>query len=113
MRALFTTVLAVLLSTACGHLHEGQALFREGRYAEARQQWLRLEREYEALDHHERARYALYRGLTELALGHAYSADRWLTRAKRFADTDREAYAPDEHGKLLVARRSMGHMPGE
>jgi hypothetical protein len=59
------------------------------------------------------ARYALYRGLTHLALGDARAADRWLTLAKVVLDRQSEIYNTSERGRLLAAWRSMGRMPGE
>ena len=59
------------------------------------------------------ARYALYRGLSELAVGNARSADTWLRRAWQAADRDTDAFSEEEHGRLVAAWRSMGRMPAE
>jgi hypothetical protein len=59
------------------------------------------------------ARYALYRGLSELAVGNARSADNWLRRAWQAADRDPDVFSEEEHGRLVAAWRSMGKMPAE
>jgi hypothetical protein len=61
----------------------------------------------------EDVRYALYRGLSELAVGNARSADRWLRRAWQAADLDPEVLSEEELGRLVAAWRSMGRMPAE
>jgi hypothetical protein len=58
-------------------------------------------------------RYALYRGLAELAVGNALSADRWLRRAWQAADRDPAVLSEEEHGRLVAAWRSMGRMPAQ
>jgi uncharacterized protein HemY len=59
------------------------------------------------------ARYTLYRGLSELAVGNARSADRWLRRAWQASDQDPDALSEEEHGRLVAAWRSMGRMPAQ
>jgi hypothetical protein len=59
------------------------------------------------------ARYALYRGLSELAVGNARSADAWLRCAWQAADQDPDVLSEEEHGRLVAAWRSMGRMPAE
>jgi hypothetical protein len=65
------------------------------------------------LDPMEGTRYALYRGLTHLALGDAAQAERWLSLAKRRSDRDLALLSAAERGRLLAAWRTMGRMPGE
>ena len=87
--------------------------FREGRYPAAAAELRIIESEAKEYAPAERARYALYRGLTHLALGDASSADRWLTVAKRECDRHPDWFDARERGALLSAWRSMGRMPGE
>jgi hypothetical protein len=55
-------------------------------------------------------RYALYRGLTHLALGDARRAEVWLTRVQR---GDQRLLSAADLGRFAAAWRSLGHMPGE
>ncbi len=87
--------------------------FHEGRYPAAAAQLRELEDEAAHYEPAERARYALYRGLTHLALGDAASADRWLSAAKHGSDQHPDGFSARERGALLAAWRSMGRMPGE
>lgn len=87
--------------------------FHEGRYPAAAQELRELEREARGFPADQRARYALYRGLTHLALGDAQSADRWLSLAKQSADRHPDWFDARERGALLSAWRSMGRMRGE
>ncbi len=59
------------------------------------------------------ANYALYRGLTHLALGDARSAARWVGYAKQCADRDPLIFSDRDRGALLAAWRSMGHLAGD
>jgi hypothetical protein len=72
-----------------------------------------VEHEVSSQPAEEQARYALYRGLTHLALGDAQQADRYLRRAKRALDAHPDWFAVEERGALLSAWRSVGRMPGE
>lgn len=115
MRLLPFSVYAVLiaclgcgssLSTAVGELDAG-------RLPEADQRFRALEPDVPELSARDRARYALYRGLTHLALGDAREAERWLAALKRAHDADAACLDATERGRLLSAWRSLGHMPGE
>ena len=109
----FSAVIAlcVVLSGCAGSLP--LAAFHEGRYPAAAAELRELESEARGYAPAEQARYALYRGLTHLALGDAASADRWLSSAKQCADRHPEWFDDRERGALLAAWRSMGRMPGE
>jgi hypothetical protein len=84
-----------------------------GRPDEADLRFRALERDFCDLEDAERLRYALYRGLTHLALGDVREAERWLDFAKSAADRDAQAFSNAERGRLLAAWRTMGRMPGE
>jgi hypothetical protein len=60
-----------------------------------------------------RAQYALYRGLAELSVGNARSAERWLRSAWAEADANAETFTLAEYGRLVTAWRAMGRMPAE
>jgi hypothetical protein len=87
--------------------------FEQARYPDAVGEFRRAESDFEDLSEQGRARYALYRGLTHLALGDARQADRWLGTAKAAADADPSIFDHAERGRLLSAWRSTGRMPGE
>ena len=103
--------LSLLVSGCAGSLPLDA--FREGRYPRAAAELREIESEAERYAPAERARYALYRGLTHLALGDATAADRWLTLAKLACDRHPDWFEARERGALLAAWRSMGRMPGE
>jgi hypothetical protein len=87
--------------------------FEEARYPAAAAEFRRLEPESAGFDAPEFARYALYRGLSHLALGDAVAADRWLSVAKRLSADAPELLDDADRGRLLAAWRSMGRMPSE
>jgi hypothetical protein len=109
----------LLVAAACGmgcsSAGLGQALeaFHDGRLPEAAAELRELEGAYAARGDGERARYALYRGLAELGLGNAPSAERWLAVAWRADARDPHCFDAREHGALLSAWRSLGRLPGE
>jgi hypothetical protein len=110
--AALPTLTALLLG--CGSplslaVHE----LETGRPDEADVRFRALEAEFSEFDGPERLRYALYRGLTHLALGDVREAERWIDFAKRAADRDVRAFSNAERGRLLAAWRTMGRMPGE
>ncbi|HEX3850807.1 MAG TPA: hypothetical protein VHW01_07555, partial [Polyangiaceae bacterium] len=85
----------------------------DARYPSAAAQFRALEPAARALEPRDFASYTLYRGLTHLALGDARAASRWLGYAKQRADRDPTLFNEQQHGALIAAWRSMGHMPGE
>lgn len=84
-----------------------------GRYAEADSELRALETQFEQLGAPERAEYALYRGLTCLALGDARRAAAWLGAVKEAVDREPKLLSDSERGRLFSAWRSLGFMPGE
>ena len=69
--------------------------------------------EIPALEPAELFEYALYRGLSHLALGDLSQAKRWLTLAKRLVESSPRLADAEQRGALLSGWRSMGYMPGE
>ena len=113
MRFLYLVVWLLALSGCHSAVADAQKSYRGARYPTAAQQFRALEPATRRLGPRDRASYALYRGLTHLALGDARAAARWLTYAKQSADRDPEVFDDEDRGALLAAWRSMGLMPGE
>ena len=106
--------LAALLALGCaGPASRALEAFEEARYPAAAAEFRRIEPQSAGFDAPDFARYALYRGLSHLALGDVVAADRWLGVAKRLADDDPELFDDGERGRLMAAWRSMGRMPSE
>ena len=89
------------------------ASYTDARYPLAAAQFRAAEPAARKLGARDFASYALYRGLTHLALGDAQAAARWVGYAKQSADRDPHVFDARDRGALLAAWRSMGHMPGE
>jgi len=119
MRAPAATAIGMLtLATglaACGGPRLGHAAraAQEARFPAALAELEALE---DHLDEHRprwRARYCLERGLAHLAVGDLVAADRWLRRAWAWVDEQPDLLTPAERGRLTLAWRSTGRMPGE
>lgn len=105
---------AVLFAVGCGSsFSDAIRELEAGRPAVADRRFRALEPALRSFDGEDRARYALYRGLTHLNLGDLEQANLWLSVAHQAARRDLGTFSNAEHGRLLAARRSMGKMPGE
>ena len=114
-RALGVTALALgagFWSACTGSAAVGIDAYEQGRYPEA----------LAALRHWERsrgaevvndARYALYRGLTELALGNAAEAHLWLSVTQELLAKDPDALDRHDRGRLAAAWQTLGKMPAQ
>jgi len=111
----FLRLALLLLSTAGCHstLADAMDSYSDARYPTAAAQFRAAEPEARRLGPRDFASYALYRGLTHLALGDARAAARWVGYAKQSADRDPHVFNDEDRGALLAAWRSMGYMPGE
>lgn len=94
-------------------LRPARQAFDEARYPDAVAAFDALGARRPELDPTERFEYALYRGLSHLALGDARPAQRWLLLAKRMSEASPRLATPEQRGRLLSAWRSMGYMPGD
>jgi hypothetical protein len=103
--------LGALVIGCSSPLHEARTSFEEARYPDAVAEFRAFRPD--AGDSEQLFHYALYRGLSHLALGDAKPAERWLTVAKRLWERSPALASEDEEGRLLAAWRSMGHMPGD
>jgi hypothetical protein len=104
---------ALLLAACSSPLSDARTSFDEGRYPDAVAEYRALAPSAAALPRPELFDYALYRGLSHLALGDAVPAERWLTVAKRLWDASPGLATAEQEGRLLAAWRAMGRMPGE
>jgi hypothetical protein len=104
-------VLSVLIFGCSSPLTEARTSFDEARYPDAVARFRAVRRD--GLSRSELFEYALYRGLTHLALGDAAPAERWLLVAKRLSEESPGLATSDQEGRLMSAWRSMGHMPGD
>jgi hypothetical protein len=112
MRWLF--LLALPFIVAChSALDDAMDSYTDARYPSAATQFRALEPAARSLEPRDFASYALYRGLTHLALGDARAAARWLGYAKQRADRSPALFSDEQRGALIAAWRSTGHMPGE
>ena len=105
--------ISVLIFGCASPLTEARTSFDEARYPDAVAEYRALAPSFPALPPSERFEYALYRGLTHLALGDASPAERWLLAAKRQAEASPGLASAEQEGRLLAAWRAMGHMPGD
>ena len=106
-------MLSLAVSGCHSVLSEAMASYTDAQYPTAAAQFRAAEPEARELSPRAFANYALYRGLTHLALGDARAAQRWVGYAKQSADRDPYVFNDRDRGALLSAWHSMGHMPGE
>ena len=113
--AFFGLLALAALGLGCSSAGLSHALeaFHDGRLPAAAAELRALEGSYADENDRERARYALYRGLTELGLGNVVVAERWLALAWRADAADARCFDARDHGALLSAWRSLGRLPGE
>lgn len=112
-RLLPLCLLALSASGCHSALDDAMDSYADARYPTAAAQFRAAEPSARQLNQRAFANYALYRGLTHLALGDAQAAARWVGYAKQCADRDPLIFSDRERGALLAAWRSMGHLAGE
>jgi hypothetical protein len=105
--------LALCTCGCASPLAPARQAFDEARYPDAIAGYRALRRELPELSPRQLFEYALYRGLSHLALGDARPAERWLLVAKRLAEASPGLPSSEEQGRLSSAWRAMGHMPGD
>src|SRR6478736_8927422 len=113
MRWLLPLISWICVSGCHSTLSDALASYTDAQYPTAAAQFRAAEPAARKLSSPRFANYALYRGLTHLALGDARAAARWVGYAKQSADRDPYVFNDRDRGALLSAWRSMGHMPGE
>ena len=99
----------LLFAAACGGaLSEGKSEFKKGRYAEAKETFLRTEGESRTWDDGRRAQYSLYRGLTHSALGDRGAATLWLREAKAVEDAHPGTMSAEDVTRLTLGLEALG-----
>jgi hypothetical protein len=97
----------VLGSAACTTpLGDAEALFRKGQYPATHQALLALDAARSSWTEPDRAEYALYLGLTLLALGDDGRARVWLANAKAIDDAHPGSLRDRDRRRLDVAHAS-------
>jgi len=104
-------LLCALLCSCQSALSASLSAFDEARYAEAAREFRVAAQE--TLTEEERARFELYAGLNDLALGNQRRAVGHLTRARQLLETAPELFSAEEQGRLLTAWGSLGRLPGQ
>ena len=102
-----------LLLSCASRLSSAVGAFEAGRLSDAANEFRELEPDFVRLGAHERARYALYTGLTQLALGDLVRAERWLLPLNAAVMRCPSMLDDTERGALFAALRSTGRLPGE
>jgi len=106
-------ILSVSALGCASPLSQARQAFDEARYPDAVADYRSLGAGLPELDRAELFEYALYRGLSHLALGDSRPAERWLLTAKRLSEQSPELASREDQNRLAAAWRAMGHMPGD
>jgi len=113
LRVMAIALLAAWAGGCAGPMSQGISDYHRGSYPEAASHLAEAEPDRAGASERTRTRYALYRGLTHLALGDKESAQRWMSEAKARWDADRGLLDRAEQGRLLAGWEALGHEPGE
>jgi hypothetical protein len=108
MRSLLVVAAAFGLASCGGPLADAEGQFDKGQYPAAHQSLLALESASRSWSTADRATYALYRGLTLLALGDRGRATMWLLEAKGAEDRRPGSLSGADTRRLGVAMESNG-----
>lgn len=106
--ALVAAAPLIAIAGCAGSFSSGIARYDRAEYPQALESLAAIERDAAGWSPDERARYALYRGLTHLALGDRVATERWLGVAKRAYDADPEVFSDADAGRLASA---WAHLP--
>jgi hypothetical protein len=108
-RGTVIALLSALASGGCaGSFAAGVRDYDHGRYPEAIEELRVVECDATTWQPKARARYALYRGLTHLALGDRRGTLRWLSEAKRALEDHPTLLSNEDAGRLTSA---WAHLP--
>jgi len=101
-----------LVAACAGSTSSAVDAYDQGRYPEALDALGQVERS-RGVEVADDARYTLYRGLAELAVGNAPAAYLWLSATKAALAHDPEALDPHDQARLGAAWRTLGKMPAQ
>ena len=101
---------ATLAGCAASRVNRGADFYMQGRYIDADQLFEQTEPGLAHWNVDERARYALYRGATYLALGDFSGAQRWLGYGSRLGGP--AVFSDEERGLLRDSLRTLGGNAG-
>lgn len=110
---LLVLVLSSSLGGCSSSFSRGLRAYHRGSYPIAVEHLVLAEETMRDAPRRTRVRYALYRGLTHLALGDKESSERWLAEAKALYDAEPSLLDPSDRGKLLSGWEVLGHPAGE
>jgi hypothetical protein len=110
--SLLVTCLACLACLGCfgcgARYGGGVGEYDHARYPQALDELRRVEGDVPGFSARDRARYALYRGLTHLALGDRAATLRWLSEAKRVLEACPLLLSEEDTGRFAAA---WSHLP--
>jgi hypothetical protein len=109
-RSIAGFVVALAGSGCAGPFGTGIRDYDHGRYPEAMEELRVVECDAAGWSPRARVRYALYRGLTHLALGAQPAAVHWLREAKQALDESPLLLSEEDAGRLASA---WAHLPPE
>lgn len=98
-------VVGALGTAGCraSYVDRGAALYATHNYVEADELFEHNEQRFQTAPPAERARYALYRGVTLLSLGDSVRSGHWLSYAARFHARDSQTFSSEERAMLTRA----------
>lgn len=108
MRSLLLVATTFALTSCGGPLADAEGQFDKGQYPAAHQALLALENASRSWGAADTATYALYRGLTLLALGDRGRAAIWLLEAKLVEDRRPGSLSGADARRLGIAMESNG-----
>ena len=111
-RGLAAGIASTALLGCAATLDRGADFYRQGRYIDADQLFEHAEPGLSQLEGRERARYALYRGATYLALGDSAGARRWLGYGARLGAPALSGLSGEEQQLLRDGLRALGSFAG-
>ncbi len=107
-RACVAVALSAGAAGCAGPLARAEAQFADGMYPDAERSLRSLEAESRAWSDPSRAEYALYRGLTLLALGDRERGARWLREARAIDVAHPGSLRPADARRLETSLESAG-----